>query len=78
MLPVSIKVGSLWFLPLIFGLGTGLPVALIGFALSMGVGKLANILGGVRKTEPYFRAITALVFVCVGLYFTLQHVYHIL
>lgn len=78
MLPMAMEYDSLYALPLFFGLGTALPVMLIGYLLSLGVGKFANNLGQFRKVEPLLRGVTCLAFVGIGLYLTLSHVYHVL
>jgi cytochrome c biogenesis protein CcdA len=78
MIPLAVETGSAWLLPLLFGLGTGLPVMLIGYLLSLGIGKFANSLGQIRRAEPALRALTCLAFVGIGLFLTLCHVYHVL
>lgn len=78
MVPVAMDQGSTILLPLLFGLGTGLPVMLLGFLLSMGINSFANSLGRIRSVEPLLRAVTCVAFVGVGMYLTLTHVYHVL
>lgn len=78
LLPIAIQHNSFYLFPLLFGLGTGLPVMLAGFLLSMGINKLADGLGSVRSVEPFLRALTSTAFFLVGLYLTLSHVYHVL
>lgn len=78
MIPVAIDGGSTVLFPLLFGLGTGLPVMLLGFLLSLGINSFANNLGKIRSLESALRAVTCAAFVCIGLYLTLTHVYHVL
>lgn len=78
MIPLAIEAKSIFLLPLLFGFGTALPVMLLGYLLSMGVGKFANSLGGIRKIEPLLRSVTCIAFVGVGFYLTLTHVYHVI
>ncbi len=78
MIPVAMDQSSTVLLPLLFGLGTGLPVMLLGFLLSMGINSFASNLGKIRSVEPILRAMTCAAFVGVGMYLTLTHVYHVL
>jgi len=78
MIPIAMDAGSTALLPLLFGLGTALPVMLIGFLLSLGVGSFANNLGKLRAVEPILRGVTCAAFVGVGVFLTLTHVYHVL
>lgn len=78
MIPIAMDMGSTVLLPLIFGLGTGLPVMLLGFLLSLGINSFANNLGKIRSVEPILRAVTCIAFVGIGTYLTLTHVYHVL
>lgn len=78
MIPLAVETGSVFLLPLLFGLGTGLPVMLIGYLLSLGLGRFANRLGEIRRMESALRALTCLAFIGIGLYLTMSHVYHIL
>lgn len=78
MIPIAMDKGSTVLLPLLFGLGTALPVMLIGFLLSLGIASFANNLGKIRTVEPILRATTCIAFAGIGVYLTLAHVYHIL
>lgn len=77
LIPIAIDSGSTVLLPLLFGLGAGLPVMLLGFFLSLGVTRFANNLGKIRSLESILRAVTCAAFVGVGVYLTLTHVYHV-
>lgn len=78
MIPIALEAGSVYLFPLLFGLGTAIPVMILGYLLSMGVGKFAENLGGIRRVEPYLRSVTCIAFVGVGFYLTLSHIYHVI
>jgi cytochrome c biogenesis protein CcdA len=69
LIPITISSTAGLFLPLIFGIATGLPVIifayLIAFTLS-GVGKLYNRL---KTFELWFRRVVSAIFIIVGLYY---------
>ncbi len=74
-LVISLEHGSTVLPPILYGVGTAVPV--IAFALviafaSQYVGKAFNAM---TKVEWWFRLITGLIFVIVGVYSTLVHIY---
>ncbi len=57
-----------WLMPIVYGLGTGLPVIIIAWLLAysaMGIGKINN---NIQKIEVWFRRICALLFIGIGIY----------
>jgi cytochrome c biogenesis protein CcdA len=71
---VSIPGGTI-LLPLIYGVGTALPVLLVAFLLAysaQSIGKTYNVLA---KVEWWARMITGWVFILVGVYFSLKYVF---
>ncbi|MDJ0523135.1 MAG: aromatic aminobenezylarsenical efflux permease ArsG family transporter [Planctomycetota bacterium] len=75
LVPIAVKEGSPVLLPLVYGVGTALPV--IGFALGVATG--ARWLGAAYNRTTAFargaRVVTGLVFVVVGVYLSLIYVY---
>lgn len=74
-LVISLEHGSPVLPPVAYGIGTALPV--IAFALviafaSQYVGKAFNAL---TTIERWFRVVTGVVFLLVGVYYTLTHIY---
>ncbi|NLF32727.1 MAG: sulfite exporter TauE/SafE family protein [Planctomycetes bacterium] len=74
-LVISLEHGSTLLPPVAYGIGTAVPV--IAFALviafaSQSVGKAFNAM---TKIERWFRLATGVIFVAVGLYYTLIHIY---
>jgi cytochrome c biogenesis protein CcdA len=77
LLPLAAKSGSHVVLPLLFGVGTALPVIAFAFLIAFAgqyVGKAFNRL---TQVERWVRAVTGAVFVLAGLYFCLAHIYGI-
>lgn len=78
MVPLAMESGSLVTMPLLFGLGSALPLMMLGFMLSAGINSFARGLGKIRTVEPIFRGLSCAAFVAVGMYLTLTHVYQVL
>ncbi len=75
VLPETPLVGGSFLLPLIYGIGTALPVLVVALLLAysaQAVGKTYNILG---KIEWWARMATGWVFILVGVYFDLKYVF---
>ena len=73
----SVKANSAVLVPLSYGVGTALPVlafaALIAFS-AQSVGKAYNV---PLKIEWWARTITGILFLLVGVYFSLKHIFEI-
>ncbi|HNW39552.1 MAG TPA: aromatic aminobenezylarsenical efflux permease ArsG family transporter [Candidatus Omnitrophota bacterium] len=67
-LALNSKTGTL--LPLIYGVGTGLPVFLFAAAIALGVTSLSGWFHGITKLEYYAGRITGGIFILAGLYYT--------
>jgi hypothetical protein len=77
-LPEASLPGSVFVLPLVYGVGTALPVIVVAFLLAysaQSVGKMYNVLG---KVEWWARMITGGVFGAVGIYFSLKYVFEVI
>mgnify|MGYP005837630953 CR=1 FL=1 len=78
LVPLSLKVNSSVGLPVIYGVGTALPVMVFAVLLAtsaQSVGKAYNILA---KIEWWARMATGLIFILVGIYFSLKYVFQVL
>lgn len=74
-LPDASLPGSTVVLPVIYGLGTAVPVILVAFLLAysaQSVGKTYNVLS---KVEWWARQITGWIFILAGVYFSLKYVF---
>jgi cytochrome c biogenesis protein CcdA len=67
-LALNSKIGTL--LPLVYGMGTGLPVLIFALAIALGITSLSHWFHRITKLEYYMRKITGVIFVIVGLYYT--------
>ena len=72
LVPLAVERSSPLLLPMVYGVGTALPVAAFAVLLAAGVGWLGKALDRVQVFELWARRVTALVFIAVGLYETLR------
>ena len=77
-LPEASLPGGVLVLPLLYGIGTALPVIVVAFLLAysaQSVGKMYNVLG---KIEWWARMATGGFFLVVGVYFSLKYVFEVI
>lgn len=78
VLPLAAKHGSPFSLPLLYGVGTALPVAGLALALDLGIKKLSSAAGFAGLLEKYARPATGWLFVAAGVYLGLKYIFGIL
>jgi cytochrome c-type biogenesis protein len=72
LVPLAVERESPLLLPLVYGIGTAMPVAVFAVLLAAGVGWLGKALDRVQEFEIWARRVTAVVFLGVGVYETLR------
>jgi len=72
LVPLAVELSSPLLLPLVYGIGTALPVVAFAGLLAAGTGWLGRALDRVQAFEVWARRITAVVFIGVGVYETLR------
>ncbi len=77
LIPMSIKAKSAFGLPLIYGIGTGLPVLLFALIVSIGIGYVSSIYSRVTQLEFYTKKVTGVILILVGIYYVLSHIFGI-
>ena len=77
LIPIAVKTGSGFFLPVLYGIGTGLPVVLFAVVIALGIGSVARIFNRISQIEKVARGITGLVFIGVGIYFSLAYIFQV-
>jgi cytochrome c-type biogenesis protein len=78
LVPLAVERSSPLMLPLVYGVGTALPVAFFAVILAVGAGWLGTALDRVQVFEVWARRVTAVVFVGVGIYETLRSTLHLI
>ncbi|MCX6094893.1 MAG: aromatic aminobenezylarsenical efflux permease ArsG family transporter [Candidatus Bipolaricaulota bacterium] len=78
LIPLSIQHGSGVVLPFLFGIGTALPVIVVSVLLASGARFLGSLFSKMTQVERWMRWATGAVFVGVGIYLSLTHIYGVL
>ncbi len=69
LIPLSLSHESGILLPLLYGVGTALPVVLFTAGISIGVNSVTRWLQRLSMIEPFMRKSTGAIFVLVGVYY---------
>jgi cytochrome c-type biogenesis protein len=77
LIPIAVKAESGIGLPLIYGIGTGLPVLLFAFLVAAGAGYMNNLYYRITKIEFYTKKLTGTIFILVGIYYALVYIFGI-
>jgi cytochrome c-type biogenesis protein len=78
LIPIAVKAQSGIGLPLIYGIGTGLPVLLFACLVAAGAGYINNLYYRITRIEFYTKKITGVVFILVGVYYALAYIFEVI
>lgn len=71
LIPMTITSASGLYLPLIFAVGTGLPVIIFAWFIAYTVSGVGGVFNKVKVFEMWFRRVVSIVFIGVGIYYTI-------
>jgi cytochrome c biogenesis protein CcdA len=77
-LPEVSAPGATVVLPLVYGIGTAMPVLLVAFLLAYSAQSLGKTYNMLAKIEWWARQVTGWVFVLAGVYFSLAYVFEVI
>jgi len=69
LIPMTISSVDGLYLPIIFALGTGLPVVLFTYLLAFAAGNIGVFFKKITKIEKWMRSIAGVIFVLTGIYY---------
>ena len=75
LVPLAVAQDSKILLPMLYGIGTGLPVVVVAALLSGGERTLGSALHQLDKVQKWALRATGAVFICVGIYLTIRFVF---
>lgn len=75
LIPLAVNAGSSVTLPALYGIGTGLPVFVFAVLIGLGAEWVGKAFNKLTVIEKWARGVTGVVFVLVGIYFSLTHVF---
>jgi len=75
LIPLAIRFESGFLLPSLYGIGTGLPVFVFALLIAIGAGSLGKAFNSLGRFEWWARRVTGIIFIGVGLYLSLAHIF---
>lgn len=75
LIPLAVKYKSGLILPSVYGLGTGLPVLIFAGLIASGANRVARAYDMLVPFEKWARLATGIIFVLVGIYLCLVHIF---
>ena len=78
LIPIAVKAQSGIGLPLIYGIGTALPVLLFAFLVAASTGYINNLYYRITRIEFYTKKVTGIIFILVGVYYALAYIFEII
>ena len=78
LLPLAVDAGSSVALPSLYGIGTGLPVFVFALLVGLGAQWVGKAFNKLTQIEKWARRATGVIFILVGLYFTLAYLLGVL
>lgn len=70
LIPMTVSSVSGLYLPIIFALGTGIPVIIFAWLIAFSVGSIGSTYNKLKTFEIWFRRVVAVLFIGVGVYYT--------
>lgn len=77
LLPLAVKLKSSVALPLLYGIGTGLPVLFFAVIIAFGARMMGTAFNQIKQFELWARRGTGIAFVLIGVYYCLKHIFRI-
>lgn len=70
LIPMTISSAQGLYLPIIFAIGTGLPVILFAWFIAYAVGNIGAVYNKIKTFELWFRRVVSVIFILVGIYYS--------
>jgi cytochrome c biogenesis protein CcdA len=77
LIPLSINSNAPLLVPSVYGIGTGLPVFVFAAVIAFGVKNISALFRQVTVAEYWTRKVTGAIFIIIGIYYCLLHIFHI-
>ncbi len=71
LIPVSVKYNSGIIIPVMYGIGTALPVIVFAFIIGFGTHLISKIFDRLTLFEKWARRVTGVIFIFIGIYYIL-------
>lgn len=77
LVPAALDGKSPVAMPALFGVGTGLPVLAVAVPIALGFRKMADVFKNLSLFELWARRITGVIFILIGIYYMLTHIFEV-
>jgi cytochrome c biogenesis protein CcdA len=77
LIPLAIDHSSSVLMPTVYGIGTALPVIVFAFVIAVSTRLVGVMFDKLKTVEKWARLITGVVFIAVGIYYTLIYIFGI-
>jgi len=78
LIPLAVKHGSAVVIPSLYGLGTGLPVVVFAVVIAFWTEHMGKIFHHVKRIELWAQWATGVIFISVGVYYCLAHIFEVI
>ena len=78
LIPLTLKIGSSFIIPAVYGVGTAIPVIFFAFIIAFGSEYIGKMFHCLTKIEIWFRNTTGILFTVAGIYYCLIYIYEVL
>jgi cytochrome c biogenesis protein CcdA len=78
LIPLAVERSSRVLMPLVYGIGTALPVVVFAVVIAFSAQALGRAFGVLKKLELWARRITGTLFILIGIYLTLHYVFGVI
>lgn len=78
LIPLTLSSNSVFVLPLIYGIGTAIPVVIFAFVIAFSSEMLGKAFNSLSQIEIFVRLATGTIFIIAGIYYCLAHIYGVI
>ena len=75
LIPLAVKSGSQILYPLLYGIGTALPVVVFAVLITAGANYVGKAFRSISHVELWARRVTGCIFIGTGVYFSLKYIF---
>ncbi len=78
LVPLAVKCESRLLLPMVYGAGTALPVLVFALLIVLSTHAVSQAFNKITQFEWWARRMTGVIFIVIGVYFSLAYVFRVL
>ena len=75
LIPLSVKHHSLFLLPSLYGIGTGIPVAAFAVLIAAGAQSISKSFSQIARIEKGLRYAAGAIIILIGIYYSLKYIF---